>query len=652
MDIKILDSWLRDYLTTPAKPEAIAKYLSLCGPSVEKIEKFGKDFVYDIEVTTNRVDSASTYGIAREASAILPRFGIKANLKPIKSQSNEFSFTKDVKYLKVIVDSKLCQRFTAVLIKKVTINNSPEWLKLRLESAGVRSINNVVDISNYIMIGLGQPVHTFDYDKIEGNKMTLRESKKGEQIKTLDTKEFTLPGGDIVIEDGSGRIIDLAGIMGGDLSAVTADTKNVLLFVQTYNPINIRKTSMALAHRTDAATIFEKGTDTELVAPAILAAIDLFKDLTTGIPEKEIIDIYPNPYKTRVVKIELEFIEKRLGVSIPKKDITNYLNALEFESVWKGNTLSVNIPSFRAKDVETSEDILEEIARIYGYHNLPSRIMNGEIPERPENSQFAFEVKLKNYLSGWGGSEVYTLSLVPKEFTDEKSLKLKNPLGVDSEYLRTSLMPSLLSAASENLGTTDNFHIFEMANIYIPQNNDLPEEKLMLAGVFSEYSYRDAKGIIEALFEKLHVNITFEPLDSKGFSASKSIQIISGKETLGKMGITEKAGLIYYEFDVQKLFKASLLLVSFKEISKYPVQIEDITIALPERTKIGDVTQSIVASSKFVNEVSYIGDFNGNYTFKIKYHNTDKTLTNEEVQTIRKLVLDNIKQKFGGTLKN
>ncbi len=651
MDIKILDSWLRDYLTTQAKPDAIAKYLSLCGPSVERIEKYGRDFVYDIEVTTNRVDSASVYGIAREASAILPRFGIKANLKPVKSQSNEFSFTKNVNYLKAAVDFKLCQRFTAILIKNVKINDSPEWLKQRLESAGVRSINNVVDVSNYIMIALGQPVHTFDYDKIKGAKMILRESKKGERIKTLDSKEFNLPGGDIVIEDGEGRIIDLAGIMGGDLSAVSSETKNVLLFVQTYNPVNIRKTSMALAHRTTAATIFEKGTDTELVAPAILEAINLFKKITGGTPEKNIIDIYPNPYKTKVVKIDLNFIEERLDISIPKKDITNYLNLLEFESVWKGNTLSVNIPSFRAKDVETSEDILEEIARIYGYHNLPSQIMDGEIPTRPENPQFAFEIQLKNYLCGWGGNEVYTLSLVSGKFTDEKSLKLKNPLGTDSEYLRTSLMPSLLDAASENLGTIDDFHIFEMANIYIPKVNNLPEEKLILAGVFSGYSYRDAKGVIEALFEKLHIKINFESLDAKGFVASKCASIIAGKEILGKIGVSEKVNLIYYEFDFQKLFKVSTLPVSFNEISKYPSQIEDLTIYLPERTRVGDVTKSIVLSNKFINEVAYIGEFNSNYTFKVKYHNPDKTLTNEEVEKIRESVLKNIKDKFGGTFK-
>jgi phenylalanyl-tRNA synthetase beta chain len=659
MDIKILDSWLRDYLSTLAKPEAIAKHLSLCGPSVERIEKYDHDFIYDIEVTTNRVDAASVYGIAREASAILPRFGIKAKLKPIKSESNEFRFIKDVNYLKVTADTNLCQRFTAVLIKNVKIDDSPYWLKTRLESAGVRVINNVIDISNYIMLALGQPVHTFDYDKIKGARMILRESKKGEVVKTLDTKEFTLTGGDIVIEDGEGRLIDLAGIMGGDISAVSADTKNVLLFVQTYNPVPIRKTSMALAQRTTAATIFEKGTDTELVAPAMLSAIDLFKDLTGGVPEKNIIDIYPNPYKTKVIKIDLNFISERLGVAVSKKDISTYLNALEFESVWKGDTLSVNIPSFRAKDVDSPEDILEEIARIYGYHNIPGKIMDGEIPVRPENPEFAFELKLKQTIAGWGGTEVYTLSLVPKEYANEKALKLKNPLGTESEYLRTSLMPSLILAAGQNTGITEKFHIFEMANVYIPRSHDLPGEKLMLAGVFSGYSYREAKGVIEALTEKLHIKINFASFEDKGFSASKCASITAKNEVIGKIGYAENSNFvytegefIYYEFDVQKLAKLSEGTISFKEISKYPSQIEDITFTLPERTRVGDVIESIAASGKDVESVELKDIFNNSYTFKILYHDSGKTLTNEEVEKIRNGILSNLKTKFGAVVKS
>lgn len=645
-----MDSWLRDYLKTSATPAEIAKYLSLCGPSVERIEKVGEDSVYDIEITTNRIDSVSIYGIAREASSILPRFGVNAKLKPIKSESKDFTFTKEVDYLDVLVDKNLCPRFTAVLIRNVERSGSPKHIKSRLEASGIRSLNNIVDISNYIMLELGQPVHTFDYDKIGGQKMIVRESKKGEAIETLDGKKFVLPGGDIVIEDGNGQLIDLAGVMGGRLSMVDENTKNVLLFVQTYNPINIRKTSMYLAQRTAAATIFEKGTDAELVAPAILQAIELFKSLTRGEVSKNILNIYPAPYKTLTAVVSLKFIEKRLGVAIPKKDITNYLNTLGFGCNWAGDSLTVEIPSFRSKDVKNPEDILEEIARIYGYHNLPSKIMEGPLPDRPEDHKFGFETSVKNILSGFGGTEIYTLSLVPKKYVDEKHLKLKNPLGPETEYLRTSLMPSVIAAAKENVGLKDKFHLFEMANIYLPQNNDLPKERLVLAGTFFGFTYRQAKGTVEAVLERLHIEATFKIEESKGFGASKCAFIYHGSVVIGKIGVPENTGFIYYEFIMEKLMESAPKASSFKPIPKYPAQIEDINFILPQKTKIGDVIEQI-KNNKLVLNAELIDIYEDSHTFRIWYQDKTKTLTDSEVKSIRDKIISSLKSRFGASLK-
>lgn len=652
MDIKILDSWLREYLNTSATPEEISKYLSLCGPSVERIEKINQDFIYDIEVTTNRVDTASVYGIAREASAMLPRFGIKASLKHVEVPKVEYNFVPKVNYLKAVVDKNLCPRFTAVLIRNVTIADSSPIVKKRLESAGIRAINNVIDISNYIMLELGQPVHTFDYDKIKGASMRVRESRKGEIIKTLDEKNFTLPGGDIVIEDGKGRLIDLCGIMGGALSAIDEYTKNVLLFVQTYNPGKIRKTSMSLAQRTIAASLFEKGTDPENVAPAILSAIALFNKYTGGISDKNIFNIYPNPYKVKSVSLDLEFISERLGIEISKKDITDYLESLEFCCSWNANVLSVKIPSFRANDVTIEEDVVEEIARIYGYYNLPSSIMTGQIPVNPEDSKFSFETEIKNIISGFGGTEVYTLSLVPKSYVDEKHLRLINPLGPESEYLRTSLMPSLVSAAKGNNGLREKFHLFEMANVYIPLINDLPEEHLMIGGIFSGYSYRNAKGVVESILARLHIEYSFKAEESKGFGASKMALIYHKDLLIGKIGIIDNSELIYYELSVRALRDTSPKIKSFKYIPKYPAQIEDLTFSAPTQTKIGEVIKSIMAINDLIREVGYVGDFNGNYTLRIRYQSNEKTLTNTEVKDIRNKIISFIKTKFGGVVKD
>lgn len=652
MDILILDSWLREFLATPAKPVEIAKYLSLCGPSIERIEKIDNDYVYHIEITTNRIDTASVYGIAREASAILPRFNIPAKLKQIRFKPNEYVFINNVNYLSAKVDKNICSRFTTALINNVEIGQSNEIVRKRLESANIRPVNNIVDISNYIMLELGQPVHTFDYDKILGSKMILRESRKGEKITTLDGKDFVLPGRDIVIEDGEGRLIDLAGIMGGKLSEVDNNTKNVLLFVQTYNPINIRKTSMALSQRTQAAAIFEKGTDEEIVGPAILRAIQMFVKLANGKPEKNILDIYPSPFKEKTITLSLASIYEKIGIEIPHNEITKILTDLGFDTNIHKGLLTVTVFSSRNKDINIPEDIIEEIARIYGYHNLPSKIMNGNIPDRSENPIFAFERNIKNIISGFGGTEIYTLSLVSKKEVEERSLKIKNPLGPDTEYLRTSLMPSLTKAVKDNIGVNDKLHLYEMANIYIPKSNNLPEEKLMLSGVFSGYEYRDAKGIVEAVLKRLFIDYKFKAEESKYFGASRCAFIYASNKHIGKIGYIENTNLIYYELEVNELMDISSKRISFEPISKYPSQDEDITFHVPKHTHITDVIDCISCLNKRIQTVEFVGDiFNDNYTIHVKYHDNDKTLNDHEVEMIRKEIISSVKNKFGGTVK-
>ncbi|OGM15399.1 phenylalanine--tRNA ligase subunit beta [Candidatus Woesebacteria bacterium RIFCSPLOWO2_01_FULL_43_11] len=648
MNILVPDNWLRDFLQTKASTNKIAEDLSLCGPSVEKVERVGSDSIYSIEVTTNRVDSASVFGIAREACAILPQFGVKALLYPIKV--GNLKFVSKVNYLEVNVDSSLCPRFSAVLIRNVSIAQSPDWMKERLSLCGVRPINNVVDISNYIMHELGQPVHTFDYDKILGAKMVLRKSRRVEKLTTLDGKTHALFGDDIVIEDGKGRLIDLAGIMGGENSAVDETTKNILLFVQTYNPVNIRKTSMSLAHRTEAAVLFEKSLDPELVSLGISRGIDLFESLTKGKAEKEILDIYPNPYKPMKVQTNLDFINSRLGISLSKSNITQIFGSLGFEANWRGGTLEVLVPSWRANDVSLPEDIVEEIARIYGYHKLPSKLMEGAIPEPLVNSPFEFESKIKSILKGYGAAEVYTLSLVSSGEAPS-GLKLKNPLGPEGEYLRTSLMPSLVKAAKENSGEKEPYHLFEMANIYLPAGRqDLPEEKMTLAGIFVGSSFREAKGMIEGLLAELKFEGKLTPEEGPHYLPSRRLSVKSGPREIGSFGELEE-GSFYYEIDVEELRADSKEVGSFTAIPKYPAQIEDITLSFPGRTKIGEVISSIKSSDKLIARVELTDTFQDSYTFRLWYQHPSKTLTDGEVDEIRKLVIRRLNEKFGGVIK-
>jgi len=657
MDILIPDSWLRDFLTTAAPPKMIAKYLSLCGPSVNKIEKQEDDHIYHIEVTTNRVDSVSIVGIAREAVAILPRFGIKAKYHPPTPKAN-LEFSRQVNYLTVESDKKLCLRFSALLIKNVHIKPSPQIIKDRLIKVGVRPINNVIDISNYIMHELGQPVHTFDYDKIAGAKMILRPSKKGERITTLDGKTHTLLGSDIVIEDGKGRLIDLAGIMGGENSQVDSNTKNVLLFVQTYNPLNIRRSSMNLAQRTEAAVLFEKGLDTQLVTLGIKRGIDLFVQLTEGNPENKILDIYPNLYKTKRLSTDLEFIRKKLGVEIERTEVGEILNSLGFEISWSGQKLSIGIPSFRSNDINIAEDIVEEVARLYGYHNLPSLLMEGSLPEPSYNTPFEFEKNIKHILKATGATEVYSYSMVAKEFIKNPALKLINPLGSDSEFMRTTLIPSLLASARQNSGIKDPFHLFEMANVYLPRRStaktglpQLPEEKMNLAGVFANYTYRNAKGIIENLLNQLRINYAVKVEDAEDFLPNHRLIITSTDHQIGQFGILD-SGLIYYDFDIDTLSKIRPRVSQYKPIPKYPAQIEDITLVLPSRTKVGDLIASIKLGSKLVKNVDLTDIYNNSYTFRLWYQHPKKTLTDDEVEKIRNKILEVVKKKYGVTVKD
>lgn len=649
MNLLISDKWLRDFVLTKASPEEIAKYVSLCGPSVERVIKNEHGFIYSVEVTGNRIDAASVYGFAREVAAILPRFGKKVTFKEIKS--NKPNLAKSVSYLKVKLDSELCSHFTAVLIKNVVQGESPDWLKERLKAVGSRPINNIVDISNYVMYETGQPIHTFDYDKILEHKMILRESKKAEVVSTLDGVERKLPGGDIVIEDGKGRLIDLCGIMGGSLSAVDANTKNVLLFVQTYNPQRIRRTSMLLSHRTDAAVLFEKDLDPENVYLGLQRSLELFMKLTKGEVAKQVLDLYPKISPVKKLNLSIKFVENKLGITISKKEIANYLTNLGFTFNWTSeNAFSISVPSYRAKDINIPEDILEEIARIYGYQNIPSKLMAGEIPGEPRNGLFFFENNVKKLLKGFGGYEVYTLSLVSDQEVEGPALRLTNPLGSEAVYLRTSLMPSLSKAALENKAVKDPFWLFEMANIYLPKKADLPEEREILAAVFKNSTYRDAKGIVESMMEELHLRVDYELSDSKGFIPSKRLVIKHKNQILGVFGEIANS-LFYFEFVVNELYKVASFVGEYRPVPNYPAQIEDLTFVLPQRTKIGELITAMKNLDKQIADVVLKEVYKEAFTFRVWFLNQNKTLNNEEVNSLREKLITKVKNTFGGTIK-
>ncbi len=682
MNILIPHSWLKEYLETNASPTKIADCLSLCGPSVERINKQRSDSIYDIEITTNRVDAMSVAGIAREAATILPQFRIAAKFKnnPYAIKNKKLKVISQDKKLKVIFkDKSLCPRFTAVVLKNITIKDSPKIIQDRLTMVGSRPLNNIVDVSNYLMHELGQPVHIFDYDKIGQKTMILRESKRGEKIITLDGKEHRLPGGDIIIEDGEGKIIDLCGIMGGQNSSVDKNTKNILLFIQNYEPIHIRKTSMKLAHRTQAATLFEKSVDPELVMPTLIKGIRLIKQVANGQVASNIIDIYPNPPKQKLVQISLQLIEQRLGVKLTLNKIIKILESLGFRATINKQHLTIKVPSWRAKDVDIPEDIVEEVARIYGYQNLPSVLPPlHQQPVKPKTT-FEWEEKVKDLLKNWGTTEVYTYSMQSEDqlanfgLKLEDHLKIKNPLSSEWIYMRINLIPSILSVIKENLGREEEIKIFELANIYIPQKNDLPMERSVLNIAFTkenndEKLFYKVKGICEALFSELGI----KQINYQEFSKDNSrSEFVSGKTTtiyhsaknqeqsigylgeisnniLTKFGINQK--VIVAEIDFSQLANLATNKKTYHSIPKYPAVIEDLSFIVPFKTPVAKLIDKIKKTNILIDRVELKNIYKDVRTFRIYYQDKSKPLTAEEISQLRKDIVNNL-QKIGAKLK-
>lgn len=607
MNITIPHSWLQEFLTTNATPQKIAECLSLCGPSVEKLTKTKDDYLYEIEVTTNRVDCMSVMGIAREAAAILPQFGFPTKFHEPTRSVLEVDQSRSILPLTITDNQHLCPRILAVVLDNVKLKTSPRIIQERLNKVGIRSLNNVVDITNYLMTEIGHPTHVFDYDRIKSHKLILRNSRKGEKLVSLEDKEYTLPGEDIVIDDGTGKIIDLPGIIGTANSIVTANTKRVIFFLETNNPVKMRRTSMILGIRTVAATLNEKGVDSELAMTAMKKGIQLFKQLTGATLASKIYDLYPKPYKPKQITAPLQLIKERLGIEISQKEVNKILQSLGF--------INNTVPSWRSKDINIPEDIVEEVARIYGYQRLPSILMSTSIPTNYPDEKFELEYQIKTWLAGMGLTEIYTNSMISQELAEKSGLplnahlKIKNALSTDWQYLRRSLIPSHNQA----------FPAFEIANVYLPRPGKLPEEKLQLI-ISGIGDYLKLKGIIEALSAKLHTEIIPQ------YQPNSAV------------------------IDLAVMLKKASIYPHYQPVSSHPPIIEDLTFTLPEKTFIGPILETIKKIDKLVSSINLSTVYQQNFTFSIKYQSLTSDLSVADIEPIRKKIVSVLTTKFKANL--
>ena len=657
MNIKITYKWLLDYLDTDADAYELQKYLSLCGPSVETVEEVGDDYVLDIEITSNRVDMASVFGIAQEAQAILPQFGKKAVLKqnPLADYSfkniNEGEWNKNELPLEVkLDDATLGTRITGIIVSGVTIAPSSEVMRQRLEACDVRSINNVVDISNYIMISLGQPVHTFDYDKIQNHRMIVRKSHKGEKLTTLDGKALTLPGDDIVIEDGSGALIDLAGIMGGQNSEITNDTKNVLIFMETWNKSLIRKTSMLTGQRTMAATYFEKGLDPERITPAMVYGVQLLMSEAHGQSVSPIYDMYTSPVKETSISLELGDITRTMGFKLDISECATILKNLGFGVAITGEVLNITVPTWRIHDIKIKEDIIEEVARVYGYHNIPAEVQKTGHIKQPQREEqlFAGLSKVKLFLKHLGLHEVMNYSMTSQHMLEafgnkaDDFLQITNPISEDLKYLRRSLLPSLTKNLVDNKGRQGAVHFFEIAKTYKKNDKGLPEE-LFKMGIGINTTFENLKGIIEALLTELNVKeYTISQFEGENnyFSAGISAMLHINGTHIGEFGkLKTKIGTqmgsdsdIYLaEFDFETLISHARLLPTYKAPSQYAQIKFDTNVKITDK-QYADIVNQAYKQSPYLEKVTLVGIYKDTMTLRFEFTSREKNLTEEEAK--------------------
>lgn len=661
MNILIPHHWLLEHLETEATPEEIQKYLSLSGPSVERIYQTEGESVYDIEVTTNRVDSMNVHGIAREAAVILNQANIKSNLKPLSIPTKEsLQLTKELPVPKVFNDPKLNNRTIFIILKNVKRSPTPKWMAKRLTQTEMNIHDAAIDITNYVTHDVGHPIHAFDYDKLmnTGGEIHILEAKKGETFTTLDGESFETMGGEVVFKNGEGQIIDLPSVKGTANTSVDESTTNVLLLAESIRADKVRFASMTHAIRTVAAQLMEKNIDPHLAKDTLLKAVELYQDLCSAEIGSQVIDDFNNQSHPDPVVINLQKIDDYLGLEIELKKIIKILNDLECKVETKGEEREIELiitpPTFR-RDLVIPADIVEEIARIYGYHNLPSTLMDTPIPTAyPQDVDFSLENKVKHFLSNIGWQEVYTYSLVSEEistqsgYKPEQHLKLQNPLTDDKVYLRRSLMGSLTEVISNN-PQQKKLSVFEIANTYQPQDDDIPEEKMMLSLV-SSADYRYVRGTFESLFAQLFIpehKITESKSVAKSFA--QSAEILVEDITIGTIGVL-KSGLIGVEIEINSLMKVAKSHPSYQTTPKTMPIIEDLTFTLPTDTAIGDVINSIKKLNSLITKVELKDVYKKNYTFGIEFHDQKENLSVIDIEPLRKEIVKQVEKHWQAKL--
>ena len=625
------------------------------------------DTVFEYEITNNRVDCYSIIGIAREAAATFR----KPFTPPVVTETGNAEDIND--YVKVDVEATdLCSRYTARLVKNIKLAPSPKWMQRRLASAGIRPINNIVDITNYVMEEYGQPMHAYDYDTLAGGKIVVRRAKDGEKFMTLDGQERTLDSDMLMICDGE-KAVGLAGIMGGENSKITDDVKTMLFEAATFDGTNIRKATKRLGLRTDASGKFEKGLDPENALAAMNRACQLIEELGAGEIVGGVVDVYPNKKERVRVPFEPERINALLGTNVSVEEMLGYFKMLELD--YDEAKQELIIPTFR-QDLLRTADIAEEVARFFGYANIPTTLPHGATTMGKISFKQRVEDVAGEIAQFCGFSQAMTYSFEsPKVFDklklaadaeERKTVVISNPLGEDFSIMRTMPLNGMLTSLATNYNRRNkDVKLYELAKVYVPvEGEELPDERVQFTlGFYGDGDFFTMKGVVEEFLEKIGMNVRpeYDPEAGKAFlHPGRQAKILYKDTVIGYLGevhpdVADTYGLgdrtYVAVLDLPEILPFASFDRKYEGIAKFPAVTRDISMVMPKTVLVGEVEKIIEKrGGKLLEKYNLFDIYEGaqikegfkSVAYTISFRAKDRTLEDKDIQPIMEKILEDL----------
>lgn len=628
-----------------------------------------RDTVFEYEVTNNRVDCFSVIGIAREAAATFRKDFVPPVIKETGNEEDVNDFVKvDVQA------ADLCPRYTARLVKNIKLAPSPEWMQRRLAASGIRPINNIVDITNYVMEEYGQPMHAYDFDTIAGSKIIVRRANEGEEFVTLDGQTRKLDPSVLMICDAD-KSIGIAGIMGGENSKITDDVQTMLFEAACFDGTNIRLSAKKVGMRTEASGKFEKGLDPNLAAQAMNRACQLIEELGAGEVVGGIVDVYPEKKQERRIKFEPEKINKLLGINISKEEMLGYLEKIEI--VYDDSVNELIIPTFR-QDLECGADIAEEVARFYGYDKIPTTLPTGEATTGRLSFKMRVEAIARDIAEFCGFSQGMTYSfespkvfdklLIPQDSQLRNTVVISNPLGEDFSIMRTTPLNGMLTSLATNYNRRNkDVKLYELGNIYLPKAlplTELPEERMQFTlGFYGEGDFFTMKGVVEEFFEKagMRNKPEYDPKAGRPYlHPGRQADIIYDKEVVGYLGEVHPEVLDNYSIgdrvyiavlDMPQIVAKASFDRKYKGIAKFPAVTRDISMVMKKSVLVGTIEDiiekrggSLVESYKLfdIYEGAQIQSGYKSVAYSISFRAKDRTLEDKDINPIMEKILKDL----------